>query len=157
MTRPSISIAITTHNRLQDLRKTLEALAAWRGQFDQILVCADGCSDGTQEYIRKNYPEIHLMENNPGRGSIPSRNRLISESPSPLVLLLDDDSYPMEADFFKTVLQVMQEHPDIGVLTFPQRSDEFPETLIADVVGTESVTMCEQGTHSVKIDDNGIC
>ncbi len=124
-----ISIAITTHNRVADLAFTLERLEPFRGAYHELLVCADGCSDGTQALVRERHPDALLLENNPGRGSIPARNRLIMAASAPLVLLLDDDSYPIEPHFFAEVARVMEAHPRIGVLTFPQRSDEFPETL----------------------------
>lgn len=124
-----ISIAITTHNRLDDLRHTLDQIGRYEGQYHELIVCADGCCDGTQQYLKDNYPEIQLIENNPGEGSIPSRNRMIRMAKTPYVLLLDDDSYPIDEHFFDEAQQVMERHPEIGVLTFPQRSEEFPETL----------------------------
>ena len=91
MGNQSCSIAITTHNRKEDLSVTLEWLKRYREDVAEIIVCADGCTDGTQDFVRQSYPEIVLMENNPGRGSIPSRNRMIRAARSGLVLLLDDD------------------------------------------------------------------
>jgi GT2 family glycosyltransferase len=129
MTPSRISVAITTHNRIDDLTVTLERLEAYGEAIHEILVCADGCNDGTQAFVRETYPDIILLENNPGQGSIPSRNRMITDATAPYVLLLDDDSYPIEEDFFAQCTRIMESHPDIGVLTFPQRSDEFPETL----------------------------
>lgn len=133
--KPLISVAITTHNRLEDLENTLDQLGRYEGQYEELLVCADGCSDGTQEYVRKEYPAIRLMENYPGEGSIPSRNNMIRTSKSPYVLLLDDDSYPIESHFFKQVQDLMEKYPEIGVLTFPQRSEEFPESLTMENFG----------------------
>lgn len=129
MTKVRIAVAIATHNRLEDLKVTLNRLTEYDDAIDQILVCADGCSDGTQDYVRQEVPDALLIENNPGKGSIPSRNRMILQADAPYVLLLDDDSYPVEPDFFDHVVQIMEAMPKIGVLTFPQRSDEFPETL----------------------------
>jgi GT2 family glycosyltransferase len=148
MGNQSCSIAITTHNRKEDLSVTLEWLQRYREDIVEIIVCADGCTDGTQEFVRESYPEIVLMENTPGRGSIPSRNRMIRAARSELVLLLDDDSYPVEDGFFSAVDCVMRECPEIGALTFPQRSDEFPETLEQKDFGKSQVvaTFTSSGT-----------
>lgn len=132
---PLISVAITTHNRLEDLENTLTQLERYKGKFHKLIVCADGCSDGTQAYIRENWPAITLIENNPGQGSIPSRNRMIRMAETPFVLLLDDDSYPIEDNFFEEAQEAMTKHQDIGVLTFPQRSEEFPESLSTESFG----------------------
>jgi GT2 family glycosyltransferase len=129
MTAVPISIAITTHNRVGDLSTTLRALQAFEGEFSEIMVCADGCTDGTQAFLAEHFPSARLFENNPGKGSIPSRNRMIREAKTPFVLLLDDDSYPIESHFAREVHHTLEIYPDIGVLTFPQRSDEFPDSL----------------------------
>ncbi len=51
------------------------------------------------------------------------------EARSNLLLSLDDDSYPVEPDFIPRAIAFFERDPKLGVLTFPQRSDEFPETI----------------------------
>jgi GT2 family glycosyltransferase len=127
------TIAITTHNRLEDLRKTLNFLP--RSPSREIIVCADGCVDGTQAFVRSEHPDVVLIENAFGQGSIPSRNRMIHQASGAYVLLLDDDSYPVTDGFYEEAERIMETHSDIAVLTFPQRSDEFPESLSQEDFG----------------------
>ncbi|MCC5805092.1 MAG: glycosyltransferase family 2 protein [Opitutales bacterium] len=127
--RGTVTISITTHNRSEDLVHTLRQLARLVPAPLEIIVCADGCADGTQERVRTEFPQVRLLENNPGRGSVYSRDRIIREARGELVLSLDDDSYPVEDGFLGEVDQIFANDETLALLTFPQRSDEFPESL----------------------------
>ncbi|MCC5839083.1 MAG: glycosyltransferase family 2 protein [Opitutales bacterium] len=125
----SFSVAIATHNRASDLEHTLAQLRRLDPWPTEILVCADGCSDRTVELVREGFPECRLIENETTLGSVASRDRLMREAEGELVLLIDDDSYPMEENFVALARSVMRDAPEVAVLSFPQRTDEFPETL----------------------------
>lgn len=122
-------ISITTKNRLSDLVRTLDMLSRLDPAPDEVSVCADGCTDGTADFVRTKYPQFHLIENTVSQGSIPSRNKLIRESRCDISLSLDDDSYPIETDFIERVCDLFSKRPRLAVATFAQRSDEWPETL----------------------------
>lgn len=127
--RGGVSVSITTHNRVDDLLHTLRELGRLDPPPREVIVCADGCVDGTQSHVRRDFPEVRLLENNPGRGSVYSRDRILREARGDLVLSLDDDSYPLEDGFLGVVERIFAEDGTLALLTFPQRSDEFPETL----------------------------
>lgn len=122
---------ITTHNRLSELQRTAGVLANLSPQPGEILVTADGCNDGTVDWVRQNMPDVKLIVNNPGKGSIPSRDRMIRETTCEYVLSLDDDSYPVEPDALRKLAEWMEQHPDVGVATFPLETEEYPESLHA--------------------------
>lgn len=125
----SCAVLITTHNRRAELARTLSELRRLDPPPDEILVCADGCSDGTPEFVRAEHPEVRVLVHEPARGSIPSRNELAIACKSDIFLSLDDDSYPIERDFIARLRQLFVASPGLAVASFPQRSDEWPETL----------------------------
>ncbi len=127
----SIAICITTHNRRADLARTLDALARLSPQPDEIIVTADGCDDGTTEFLRTAHPRVHVIEHQIPLGSIPSRNEMAVACRSEFFLSLDDDSHPIEIDFLTCASAIFAKHPRLAVLSFPQRTDEFPATLDA--------------------------
>ena len=131
----SCAVLISTHNRRAELTRTLSALRQLDPRPDEIIICADGCSDGTPEFVRAEYPEVRLLVHDPARGSIPSRNELAAVCISDLFLSLDDDSYPIEPDFIARLRQLFAATPRLAVAAFPQRSDEWPETLTATDFG----------------------
>src|SRR5207247_6142701 len=94
-----LSVVITTHNRREELRRTLIRLSELRPMADEILVCADGCTDGTGEMVRSEFQNCALLENEASRGSIYSRDRLLRAARGEIVVSFDDDSYPIDGDF----------------------------------------------------------
>ena len=123
------AISISTHDRLPELEETLRVVARLDPQPHELLICADGCSDGTVSFLRENFPSARLIVHEKPRGSIVSRDELIRSAESDIVVSLDDDSHPLEADFIARISRLFSEMPHVAVASFPQRSDEFPETL----------------------------
>jgi GT2 family glycosyltransferase len=121
---------ITTRNRLPDLRRTCSALGRLRPEPDEILITADGCSDGTEEFVRSEAPRARLIVNTEGRGSVASRDRMMREARGDLVLALDDDSYPEQMDCLTALAALFNERPKLAVAHFPQHTDEYPESLL---------------------------
>jgi len=140
----SLSVIITTHDRRDDLAATLDALARLEPAPDEVLVCLDGCKDGSAEMLRTRHPTVRVLANPHRTGSIPSRDRLIRTAAGDLVLSLDDDSYPLGTDFVRKVDDLFTQDTGLAVLWFPQRSDEFPDSLRQTEFGPD----CFTGTYS---------
>lgn len=127
------AIMITTHNRLPELRRTLAIVAALSPAPDEVLVCADGCNDGTAQFVRDQFPQVKLIEHSSSHGSIRSRIELMCAAASDIVLSLDDDSYPSDSRFITRVRELFASSPHIAVASYPQRTDEDPASLtVAD-------------------------
>jgi GT2 family glycosyltransferase len=56
------------------------------------------------------------------------------------VLALDDDSYPEQLDCIARFNLIFEQRPKLAVLHFPQRTDEYPETLAQTDFGSEHLT-----------------
>ena len=130
-----VAICITTYNRRVELERTLAQIAALNPQPEEILVVADGCSDGTAEIVRDRHPHVRLIVHEQGRGSIPSRNEMAAATTGDIFLSLDDDSYPLERDAIARVRDLFETNPRLAVAEFPQRTDERPESLAATDFG----------------------
>jgi GT2 family glycosyltransferase len=138
------SILIASRNRREELQKTLEVLVALDPPAREILVCLDGCTDGSERVVGIFQPQVRWISQSPAQGSIPSRTRLAREASGPWLLFLDDDSHPEDRTFLAGLGDVLRRHPGAAVLAFPQRSDEFPESLEARDFGPALKT----GTYS---------
>jgi len=134
-----VSIMITTNNRLEELQRTLQMLGRLDPAPDEVLVTADGCTDGTAEFVSA-MPNVKFIVNQPATGSVASRDRMIREAQGDLVLALDDDSYPEEADSIGRIIPFFKHEPKLAVLHFPQRTDEYPYTLARTNFGPEGAT-----------------
>ena len=132
-----ISVMITTRNRAESLALTLAVLEKLNPKPFEILVTVDGSSDGTIEETLRKYPHVVLNVNSVNKGSIASRHEMMMMARGDLVLALDDDSYPEQKDCLAMLGSIFEKRPDLAVATFPQRTDEYPETLLKTDFGVE--------------------
>lgn len=123
------AVMIATHNRLDELQRTAGMVRALNPAPDEVLVTADACTDGTVEFLRREWPEARLFINEKGLGSTASRDAMMRAATSDIVLSLDDDSYPTEPDTIARVREIFVARPRLAVASFPQRTDENPSSL----------------------------
>jgi len=116
----TFTVMIATRNRIDDLRRTCKNIQTWHPQPDEVIVCADACTDGTIEMIQDEFPAFTLIENEQSLGSVGSRNRILHLASRDFVVCLDDDSYPIDPTFLSRAQRILTEHPEAGVITFPE-------------------------------------
>ncbi len=91
---PTVSLIIPTHNRRNELPRTLAALAAQTYPLEQleVVIVADGCVDGTAEYLRTcTTPFKRQTLEQPGLGPAAARNYGSQMATGELLIFLDDD------------------------------------------------------------------
>src|SRR6266508_124770 len=136
----TVSVMITTKNRIVDLRRTCRALQRLNPPPLEVLITMDGCKDEIVEAVRAELPQARLFVNKTGLGSVASRDRMMREARGDLVLALDDDSYPEQLDCIVRLIPIFEHLAQLAVLHFPQRTDEYPETLTQPNFGPEHLT-----------------
>src|SRR5438132_14114667 len=112
----TFAVMITTRNRREVLRRTLSNVQQLQPQPNEIVICADGCIDNTQEMVRTEFPHCILIENEQSRVSVFSRDRLIRFAKSDIVMSLDDDSYPIDYDFFARLKELVAQYCHCAVI-----------------------------------------
>jgi GT2 family glycosyltransferase len=97
LTEPApIAVVIPTHNRKELLRPLLERLLADSGTCE-VVVAADGCTDGTDELLTEwsaRDPRVRPLLIHPQGGSANARAAAVAAASTPVVLALDDDIEP---------------------------------------------------------------
>lgn len=136
----TIGVMITTKNRAADLNNTLIKLNQLTPAPDELLITADGCTDNTLQVIKNHAPRAIIIINETGLGSVASRDHMLKISKSDLVLSLDDDSYPEQIDVLAQLVLLFDRMPGLAVAHFPQRTDEYPETLAHKDFGKPKLT-----------------
>ena len=136
----TVSVMITTRDRAVDLKRTLQVLRQLTPSPSEVLITADGCTDDTVQVVKTEAPNAKLIVNSQGKGSVASRDRMMREATGDLVLALDDDSYPVQLDCISRIVPLFELSPRLAILHFPQRSDEYPETLTQTDFGPEKAT-----------------
>jgi glycosyltransferase involved in cell wall biosynthesis len=109
MYKSTFAILITTKNRKIDLAFTLNKIKDLLDRKDVVcIICDDGSTDGTSDFLKIEYPNIQLLQNFDSKGLIFSRNRLLNLTKTKFAISLDDD-----ANFVNTnTLQYIKEYFD---------------------------------------------
>lgn len=117
MTQPDFSILITTKNRLHDLIFTLGKIKYLLDKEEVVcLICDDGSTDGTFEFLSQNYPKIMLIQNSKSEGLIYSRNRLMSLATTEFAISLDDDAHFLTDNPLASIRNYFDAHKNCGLL-----------------------------------------
>jgi len=131
---------ITTRDRIADLRRTCQVLQRLNPAPLEVLITIDGCTEDVRGALETELPQARVFVNQIGLGSVASRDRMMREARGDLVLALDDDSYPEQLDCISRIVPLFAQQPKLAVLHFPQRTDEYPETLAQTDFGAEHLT-----------------
>jgi GT2 family glycosyltransferase len=93
---PHVCVIIPTHNRRDVLLANLEALSEQSYPKDcmEVVVVADGCTDGTEKMIEPRYPFALRVLSQPPSGAGAARNRGATAAVGDLLVFLDDDVIP---------------------------------------------------------------
>lgn len=95
MAAPAIDVIVPTRNNLDALKSCLESIERQRATGCRVIVCADGSSDGTLEYLATARMQMPIVTrahpHNEHRGRAATRNLALPALEAPYVLLLDSD------------------------------------------------------------------
>lgn len=72
--------------------------------------------DGSVEMVRRDFPQVHVIENHENVGFAKANNMALAQSTGQCLLLLNPDTV-VERDTFVRCADFMAEHPDCGGLT----------------------------------------
>jgi len=89
---PSVSAVIVTWNRRDALEIVLDRLSELA--VDEVVVVDNGSEDGTAELARSRGGNVRVLEQGENLG-IAGRNRGAEAASGELLLMLDDDAYPL--------------------------------------------------------------
>ena len=112
-----VTAIVTAYQRVDQTLTTLRILLDCTPAPAEIIVHVDGNELATLERLRSEFPEVRylLSEDNVGPGG--GRNKLVREATQPLVASFDDDSYPLDSDYFSRAIQLFEAHPDASIIT----------------------------------------
>ena len=86
----SISVIIPTYNRAYCLSRAIDSVLAQSHPVEKICVIDDGSTDGTQQLLQSNYPQIHYIRQE-NKGVSAARNEGIRKIKSQWIAFLDSD------------------------------------------------------------------
>jgi hypothetical protein len=111
-----ITAIVTAHKRIGQTLETLKRIQACKPRPDEVLVHVDGNQAACAEAIRQAFPDLKILTSTESIGPGGGRNKLIREARNELVASSDDDSFPLDADYFDRVMTLFTRFPMASVL-----------------------------------------
>src|ERR1035437_8495479 len=117
MSEVPVSVGIPTWARGGRVLQTLERIYACNPKPAEILVYVDGASEGVAERVGSSFPQVRVLLGGGERvGPGGARHQCILASKEPIFISCDDDSSPVDADFFERASQLFATHADAAVI-----------------------------------------
>ena len=112
-----ITVGIPTYKRIDKLLQTIEKILYCNPQPNEIIVHVDNNDRDSERIIKEKYPKIKtiMSENRIGPGG--GRNKIISRAKNQIVASFDDDSYPLDPDYFTRVITLFEKFPNAAVIS----------------------------------------
>jgi GT2 family glycosyltransferase len=112
----NISVVIPTYDRPEQLLTAIDRILACDPYPDEIIIHIDGNDRVTASALQAaSLPVVtitSLTQVGPGGG----RNRAIAQAKNEIVASFDDDSYPIDRDYFARLLQLFEAFPTAAVV-----------------------------------------
>ena len=112
----SVSVIIPTYNRGTKIVETLQRLSASVPAPGEIIVHIDASDGSLERCIRDLFPNVVIISSAERVGPGGGRDRCLKRCSFPFAVSFDDDSYPVDSNFFGFVEKLFREHPTAGVL-----------------------------------------
>lgn len=143
MTACNITVAIPTYQRQAQLLKVLNHIYQCNPRPDEIILHVDNNDSDTELVLKSSeFTDVIVIKNLERVGPGGGRNIAIARAKNPIVASFDDDSYPIDSDYFARLIQLFETFPKaavIGSAIFHQNEivtdDEYTATWAADFVG----------------------
>ena len=106
-------MVVITRNRLPELRHSLRILVGTPG-VREVLVVDNGSEDGTPDAVRREHPDVRVVELGRNIGAA-ARNIGVAMASSPFVAFADDDSWWC-GDALVRAAGLLSRHHEVGLL-----------------------------------------
>ena len=124
-----VSGSIVTFNNISTIEKTLETIFTQTKDIDfKLYIVDNGSSDGTPEFVEKNYPQVSVIRNEKNVGFGAGHNIIINSVESSYHAIINPDIV-LKENVIKKMVDYMEENQDIGLLSpricFPDGRDQI--------------------------------
>lgn len=105
-----ISVVILTYNSVNFIEPCLSSVMHQINNNIEVIVVDNASADGTIELIKRNYPNVILIENKSNLGACKARNRGIESAGGEWILTLDCDII-LQKNFLASILPILDTLP----------------------------------------------
>ena len=111
-----ISAIVTAYERIDQTLATLRIILSCTPPPDEVLVHVDANRRDCEQAIRKAFPSVRILRSKEQVGPGGGRNKLVAAAQFEFVASFDDDSYPIDSDYFARTAILFEQFPDAAVI-----------------------------------------
>ena len=114
--KSGITAIVTAFERVDQALATLSVIQSCVPPPDEILVHVDANQVECETAIREAFPGVRVLRSEAQVGPGGGRNKLVEAAQCEFVASFDDDSYPIDSDYFARALRVFEKFPEASVV-----------------------------------------
>lgn len=114
---PDVSAIVTAYQRIDQTIETIQRILDCLPPPREVLVHVDGDQQACAAAIQQRFPFIRIIVSRENVGPGGGRNKLVAEAASDIVASFDDDSYPIDRDYFSVLIQLFAKFPTAGLVS----------------------------------------
>lgn len=137
-----VSAMVTAYRRPERTMETLHRIQRCAPSPQELLVHVDGSERALADAVQRSCPSARVVVSDAHVGPGGGRNAMMAMARHEIVASFDDDSYPIDADYFARLQELFARHPEAWVLSAAvfHRHDEITPASsaaewVADFVG----------------------
>ena len=111
-----ISAIVTAYERIDQTLATLRVLQSCVPKPDEILVHVDANQVECEKAIRTAFPDVRVLISSDQIGPGGGRNKLVHAAQLEYVASFDDDSYPIDSDYFARARKIFAKFPEASLI-----------------------------------------
>jgi GT2 family glycosyltransferase len=115
--KTGISAIVTAYERVEQMLATLRVIHGCVPRPDEILVHVDANGVECEKAIRNVFPDVRVLRSQCQVGPGGGRNKLLNAAQFEFVASFDDDSYPIDSDYFARALKLFERFPGASVIS----------------------------------------
>src|SRR6185369_15051513 len=114
--KTGISAIVTAYERIEQTLATLRIIQSCTPPPEEIIVHVDANQRECERAIREVFASVHVLISEEQVGPGGGRNKLVQAAQFEFVASFDDDSYPIDADYFARAAKLFEQFPDAAVI-----------------------------------------
>lgn len=111
-----ITAIVTAYERIDQTLATLQVIHSCKPAPDEVLVHVDAGRIECEKAVRNAFPEVRILRSDERVGPGGGRNKLLQAARFEFVASFDDDSYPIDSDYFARALDLCERFPEASVV-----------------------------------------
>ena len=119
-----LTVSIVNYNTLDDLRKCLQSIFDYFEGFSfEVIVHDNASSDGSQDMVKKEFPQVILVENESNINFTRAHNKVLDMAKGEFILFFNPDTY-FTYNAVKPVLDFIRANSEVGLCSITNKTPD---------------------------------